>query len=280
MKIIFSSSIKNYLEKVEPLLLRKESSNNLMLGLLEYFKTTMTKDVYCGYIEDGGEVIYAFMQTVPNNWILADVDHVDDQLFSTLANFFYKKAIKVPGVLGPIHNVECFVREWLKYKKVKASIKMNQVIYQLNEVRITPSPNGELVKATKSEHELIKSWLIQFGKETKEKPITEIKASQMATKYIENESLYLWKVDGMPVSMANQSRRTKNGVSINAVFTTDEFKRNGYATNIVAALSQKLLDSGYQFCSLYTDRENPTSNKIYSNIGYDVVGSSVVYEFK
>jgi uncharacterized protein len=279
MRIIFSSSIKNYLEKVEPLLLRKEASNNLMLGLLEYFKTTMSRDVYCGYMEDEGEVIYAFMQTAPNNWILADVDHVDDQLFFNLASFFYKKAIKVPGILGPIHHVEWFVREWLKYKKVKASIKMNQCIYQLNEVRVKPSSNGELVKATKTEHELIKSWLIQFGRETNENPITEIRASQMATKYIENESLYLWKVDERPVSMANQSRRTKNGVSINAVFTPDEFKRNGYATNVVAALSQRLLDQGYQFCSLYTDRENPTSNKIYTNIGFEVVGSSVVYEF-
>ncbi|WP_068673914.1 GNAT family N-acetyltransferase [Oceanobacillus sp. Castelsardo] len=280
MKIIFSSSIKNYLEKVEALLLRKEASNNLMLGLLEYFKTTMTKDVYCGYIEDDGEVIYAFMQTAPNNWILADVDHVDNHLFSYIASFFYKNAIKVPGVLGPIHHVECFVQEWLKHKKVKASLKMNQLIYQINEVRIKPSPNGELAKATKTEHELIKSWLIQFGKETNEKPISEIKASQMATKYIENGSLYLWKVNGKHVSMANQSRRTKNGVSINAVFTPDEYKRNGYATNVVAALSQKLLDSGYQFCSLYTDKENPTSNKIYSNIGYNIIGSSVVYEFK
>ena len=36
----------------------------------------------------------------------------------------------------------------------------------------------------------------------------------------------------------------------------------------MASLSQQLLDQGYQFCSLFTDAANPTSNKIYQKIGY------------
>ncbi|WP_197046656.1 GNAT family N-acetyltransferase [Oceanobacillus salinisoli] len=278
MKIAFSSSITDYMEKVEALLLRKEASNNLMLGLLDHFKTTITKDVHFGYLEDNGEIIFAFMQTPPNNWILADVDGIDEQVITSVANFLYKKALKVPGVLGPISYVEAFVNEWKKLKKTNASIHMNQLIYQLDEVKIKPEAEGELVKGLKKDHSLIKGWLIQFGKEARE-AISEIKASQMATKYIENSTIYLWKVNGKPVSMVNQSRKTKHGATINAVFTPNEFKRNGYATSAVAALSQKLLDEGYQFCSLYTDRDNTTSNNIYQKIGYHVVGSSVVYEF-
>ena len=47
-----------------------------------------------------------------------------------------------------------------------------------------------------------------------------------------------------------------------------EFRGRGYASNCVAALTQKMLDQGRKFCFLYTDLSNPTSNKIYQQIGY------------
>ncbi|OZU86959.1 GNAT family N-acetyltransferase, partial [Virgibacillus indicus] len=56
------------------------------------------------------------------------------------------------------------------------------------------------------------------------------------------------------------------------------FKKKGYATSTVAHLSQKILDEGFQFCSLYTDSTNPTSNSIYKKIGYYEAGSSIVYK--
>ncbi|WP_158595140.1 GNAT family N-acetyltransferase [Oceanobacillus piezotolerans] len=279
MKIVFSPNIHTYIEKVEALLLKKEASNNLILGLLDYFKTTISRDVHFGYIEENGIVTDAFMQTPPNNWILADIDSPNQASASMLAANFYNKGIKVPGVLGPVEKVEAFVEEWTKRKRVTAAIHMHQLVYELRKVQVQIDGYGEMLPAAKADHDLVKRWLIHFGKEANE-PMSEIKADQMATKYIENGSLYFWVVDGKPVSMANQSRKTKNGATINAVYTPDEFKRNGYATNVVAALSKKLLDEGFSFCSLYTDRENKTSNGIYKKIGYEVVGSSIVYHFE
>jgi len=48
----------------------------------------------------------------------------------------------------------------------------------------------------------------------------------------------------------------------------------------VSALSQKLLDSGYERCSLFTDLANPTSNSIYQKIGYRPVGDFDGYFFR
>ena len=56
--------------------------------------------------------------------------------------------------------------------------------------------------------------------------------------------------------------------AVNAVYTPPEQRRRGYATAAVAVLSQRLLDTGYQFCCLFTDLSNPTSNTIYQRIGY------------
>jgi hypothetical protein len=56
--------------------------------------------------------------------------------------------------------------------------------------------------------------------------------------------------------------------TIPPVFTPSHLRRRGYATSCVAAITQRMLDSGKKFCCLYTDLANPTSNSIYQMIGY------------
>lgn len=46
--------------------------------------------------------------------------------------------------------------------------------------------------------------------------------------------------------------------------------------NSVSALSQRMLDNGYEMTSLYTDLANPTSNKIYKEIGCELIMESVL----
>jgi predicted GNAT family acetyltransferase len=47
---------------------------------------------------------------------------------------------------------------------------------------------------------------------------------------------------------------------------------------MVAAGSQELLKT-FDFCVLYTDMLNPTSNKIYQEIGYRKIADSIHIEF-
>jgi uncharacterized protein len=63
------------------------------------------------------------------------------------------------------------------------------------------------------------------------------------------------------------------------VYTPPEKRKHGYASDCVAALTQHLLDSGYKTASLYTDLDNPTSNKIYMEIGYEPVMDSMLLLF-
>jgi hypothetical protein len=277
MKIKMETSVESYVEKVNALLLQKESCNNLMLGLLDRLKINKV-DCYLGYAEENNRIITAFMRTPPHNWILADAGQIDSAAVRAIADFLYEENFEVPGVLGPVSDAKTFVDRWSALKNTTAVIHMNQLIYQLDEVKIAPSPNGHLIIGTENELALIAKWLVTFGEEANES-ITAERAENMAQQFVKDQSIYLWKVDNQFVSMVNRSRKTKNGAVINAVFTPDAFKRKGYATNAVAALSQQLLDRGFQFCSLYTDQNNPTSNSIYRKIGYYEVGSSIVYHF-
>jgi hypothetical protein len=91
--------------------------------------------------------------------------------------------------------------------------------------------------------------------------------------------LALWEVDGSPVSMAGYTGPTPHGIRVSYVYTPAEHRRKGYASACVAALSQQLLDRGFDFCFLFTDLHNPTSNHIYQQIGYQPVVDVDSYRF-
>ena len=80
--------------------------------------------------------------------------------------------------------------------------------------------------------------------------------------------------------MAAAARPTLHGITVNLVYTPPEHRGRGYASNCVAALSQRMLDGGYQFCTLFTNLANPTSNDIYQQIGYRQIADFNEYRFE
>ena len=91
-------------------------------------------------------------------------------------------------------------------------------------------------------------------------------------------SLHLWE-DGDVVSLAGTGGRTPNGIRIGPVYTPPDARRRGYASALVAAISQEALDAGCRFCFLFTDLANPTANHIYQAIGYAPVRDVEAYAF-
>jgi len=94
----------------------------------------------------------------------------------------------------------------------------------------------------------------------------------------EQAGVSLWE-DGRPVSLASFGNPTPNGIRIGPVYTPPEYRRRGYASALVAELSERLL-AGRRFCFLFTDLANPTANRIYEQIGYRRVceAAEIVFE--
>ena len=79
--------------------------------------------------------------------------------------------------------------------------------------------------------------------------------------------------------MAAWVGHTEQGVRIGYVYTPPAERKKGYASAVVAALSQRLLDEGSPRCFLFTQAANPTSNKIYRALGYEHVCDFRMYSF-
>jgi uncharacterized protein len=97
---------------------------------------------------------------------------------------------------------------------------------------------------------------------------------------IESAGFWFWRDGGRPVSLAGFSGPTPTGIRIGPVYTPPGLRRRGYATTLVADLSAWLLERGHRACFLYTDLANPTSNRIYVEIGYERVCDAMEFVFR
>ena len=141
--------------------------------------------------------------------------------------------------------------------------------------------SGRARTATADDRELLIAWTEAFTEEALHgSPAPGGDAERVVDGRLadENSGFVLWE-DDEPVSVAGWGGPTPNGIRVGPVYTPPEQRRKGYASAVTAALSAEQLAAGKRFCFLYTDLANPTSNKIYMDIGYEPICDAVDYEF-
>lgn len=278
------TSAAEMLRKVEKCLMEREAENNLPLGLLHRLKKAEEKGAkyergmepfLAVALKDDGTVGLIMVHTPPHNLVICG----EEPFGAPTVNWLREKRKDFPGVVGCKPLVDVFANDWFRATGKTAKVFMRQMIYRLDELQQIPRQKGRLCYATEDDMALVTYWTQLFSQEALE-PMEKAKAEEFVKNEIKNNSIFLWRTeDCTPVSMAKRARETANGVTVSLVYTPDEYKRQGYATTCVAALSDWLLKEGFQFCSLYTDLDNPTSNSIYSKIGYKAIAESVEYRF-
>ena len=151
-------------------------------------------------------------------------------------------------------------------------------IYELRQVTTPTGVPGALRVATELDFDLVARWNYGFHQDAGLEGTAE-EARESAERWIDDRNAFLWD-DGRPVSMAVKTRHTTHGMTVSGVYTPPEVRRRGYAGACVAALSQQMLDAGWEFCTLFTDLANPTSNSVYQKIGYRPVCDFDEYLFE
>lgn len=135
-------------------------------------------------------------------------------------------------------------------------------------------------RATEADLDLLVEWMDAFMVEAvPDDPHRDPEAAVRERLEGVRGGLALW-VDTDLVSVAGFGGETPNGVRIGPVYTPPELRGRGYASALTAELSAELLAAGRSYCFLYTDLANPTSNRIYQNIGYEFVCDSAAYAFE
>ncbi len=264
MKLTLTEDPHAFQERAFSFLLQNEVENNLMIGLLQRLiadKHDAADPPYYCVVEDAGRVVAAAMRTPPHNLI---VPRCPPPVLEFLARELHARGLPLPGVIGPSEAADCFAGAWCAVAGVESRLQMAERIYRLDQVSWPPPVSGRFGVAQRQDAELAIEWARAFNEEALGS-IDDVRP--MVERRLDEGALFFWR-DARPVSMAGAARSTPHGTAVAPVYTPPELRRRGYASAVVAALSQRILDGGKQFCCLFTDLSNPTSNSIYQKIGY------------
>lgn len=255
-------------ERVMPELLKKEAENSLMIGVLENVKRGTYTTFHQLTVEDEGKLLAILQVTPPHplNYVVVERSQAES-IHATVIPALLQLTIPFTEVVSEKSHAEAFATMWQKHTNEQATTFMAQGLYRLDRVEDVDMAVGVMRRATREDQALLEKWYRGFEQDSGLDASSDERMVAVVTSMIDNNDAFLWEVDGNPVSCAKRSRPTANGVTVSFVYTEPKHRGHGYARSLVAELSRTLLGNK-QFCTLYTDLTNPTSNKIYQEVGY------------
>jgi len=256
----------SFLDRAGAWLLGAEAEHNLILGVarrLQGAPEATDPPTYLATVEDGDEVVGCALRTPPHKLLLT---HMPVAAIPALVEDVGKTEDRIPAVLGPEPEAVAFARLRVETRGGSWRLGMRQRLHQLQ--RVTPParpPAGHMLLAEAEDIDLVTEWIGAFTVEVNANDTPP--AREWAERAVSNHGVFLWEDRG-PVSMTVRAGATPSGIRITGVYTPLDKRRRGYASALVARVSQHLLDGGARFCILYTDVANATSNHIYGEVGY------------
>jgi uncharacterized protein len=190
-----------------------------------------------------------------------------DVPFTALVEAMVAADRRPSGVNGARRWSEPFAQAWTDVAAASVEVRRDMRAFELTAVRGPVVPPGRFRPARPAEREQLAEWTSAFCAEIGE-PTTDQESARVVARLTAGEDLWVWEQEGRAVSMAAITRRTPWSSCVALVYTPPELRGRGFASAVVADLSQRELDSGQLWCSLFTDLANPTSNHIYAQIGY------------
>ncbi|WP_214763731.1 GNAT family N-acetyltransferase [Exiguobacterium sp. s141] len=274
MELIRWNDLSGFEERVMPHLLEHEAENSLMIGVLDAIKQGRYESYHQLTVEDDGDVLAILQVTPPHplNYVLVTPEREDDVL-RLLVPELLNGDIPFTEVVSQADLAMNFYTLWYILTAREPKVFMEQGLYRLDHVNDIPLSEGSMRRATEEDETFLVKAYNAFEKETGLRVSSKKEAKQKIATMLENQEVYVWEVDGKVVSCAKKSRETANGVTVSFVYTPKALRKRGYARSLVAELSRELLTSK-QYCTLYTDLSNPTSNKIYKEVGYQKIFTS------
>ncbi|MFP4511160.1 MAG: GNAT family N-acetyltransferase [Spirochaetaceae bacterium] len=278
---------------VLPVLKPFEAENNLALGVLSTIRADPARwenplmaVVHDGSAPTGDRIAAVVVRTPPFPVIVAYTETASDPAVVERVIQLLKEVYgtKITGFNMDTRIASPYVEAWSADTGTQASVHMRMRIYRCARVNpLSPVP-GFPRTPVPGDADLLRTFVTGFYRDALPQEYSAERVDayvrRMLTADPLQQGVLLWEVNGEVVSMAAYSGPTPHGIRVNAVYTPPEYRSHGYASACVAELTRRLLSGGREFCFLFTDLTNPTSNKIYQDIGYEPVSDHVYWRFE
>jgi len=214
-------------------------------------------------VDDTGDLHYAALRTPP--WVML-TSTLDPPAADALLAQWLRADPQLPGVSGPPDTARAIARAWSDQTGGHTQCRMSEALHELEQVQDPPQPaEGDLRLPGEEDRQLLIQWMRAFTLEAGLAGADQAEA--IVDVRLAHDALLVWHHD-RAVSLVGSAPEVAGVVRIGPVYTPPEHRRRGYAGTAVAAASRRALAGGARRCILFTDVANPTSNKIYAEVGY------------
>ena len=270
MRITYIDDLSSGIDRFLPVLNKRPVLYAQLIGILVRIRRmpeTFGKETpHLWLVENSeGELIGGACRTPPHP---LQFSVMDDDAFRVLASQVVKDDPSCPGVIGPVPQVMTLANAF-EPRENPTEVRLNMTLYGLTKLNVKPQGQLTLRKAQSGDFELVAAWLHRFAIDC------NLPDGSMAPKRIRQE-LDEGRIDlaldqaGKPVLMFKAvllgDTRT---LRIGAVYTPDEERGKGYATEGVAQVVDRLLGTDVDSVTLFADKNNPVSNRLYLNLGFE-----------
>ena len=258
-----------FLAAAAPILARDEALASSYVafanGLLRN-PPTETESVYLATYAGNGGTGAAVMRGTGSLWVGAS-DTVAALAFADdVHEFRGGPTATLQGLVGTQPACEAFALRWRELTGHVHQLRVQMRNHKLTRVEPVPRPLGAARKATADDIDWVGAAQHDFIMEI-QLPDDAARLRSLVPRRIEQGQIWIWD-DAGAVAFAGWTDAPPDAARIAPVYTVPSSRGRGYATALVAALSQALLDRGRPKLFLITDLANPVSNSIYARIGY------------
>ncbi|MBV9796672.1 MAG: GNAT family N-acetyltransferase [Solirubrobacterales bacterium] len=236
---------------------------------------TAARPLFAYGVAEDGEVGYAALRTPPRFMLTSELGA---PAADRLVPEWLEQDPELPGVGGPADSARAIAAAWSRCTGAPTSVAMREAMHVLDRVHDPPRPaRGELRPARPAERSLLVEWMGAFIAEAGLAGTREVEAT--VDYRLEHGRFLVWDDRG-PVSLVGLAPAAGGVARIGPVYTPPDRRRRGYAGTAVAEASRLAIARGAHRCTLFTDVSNPTSNKIYAEVGYHRFGDWEEHEFR
>jgi uncharacterized protein len=267
-------SAARFLTEAGPWLAANEAANNLILALAHSLAGTdhpFQEPIFLAAVKERGKVVGCAVRPPPDH---LDLTPMPAGAASLVAESAGANCPGLEAVGGGEAVATEFATAWARLRgggRWRIAHRWSWLV--LREVQSPCSVAGTLRLANQSDWPLVSAWAPLYMRDTG--------AAGSVLKFLERRlatrSLFVWEHDG-PKCMASISGYTPNGLRVSAVFTPEAHRHRGYASNTVATLAQRTLDSGRDYSVLFAESHHVATQRVYERIGYRHTHATVVVE--
>lgn len=225
-----------------------------------------------------GVVVSAAMRTAPFTPYPTFSMPMSDDAARALAAVLHGRGEHLGGANGALPGAEVLARATAGLAGGELVTDKATRLWEATSVVVPPAPEGRLRLATEDDTDLVLSWFEAFHAEADEQAGRE--PDPASGEHHTRDSVlvriregveWLWELpDGTIAHLSGAGLPSYGVARIGPVYTPREFRGRGIASYVVGELTRRGLDAGHRMC-LFTDGANPTSNKIYAELGYEPV---------